>query len=458
MLPVLRSANYHDPVYREIIYRSPVGSGLFFAPEAVKRINSTVEDVLTSSLTHRLHFVCEDPCLQLGFPAIKYDAFGQLIGTLYLSDLSRSKIFVHGTMFYQWLLDENLLEEYMMAILLSRLVRMPNDKILQTVKPFDRIKTSQVVNDIIKEEGLFKEAWDKTFQRDATGGILKKLGDSLDTEIVLEVLSGGEESSFKINVLNSLVCGALQLSRLDRVFRLSFYSGKEIYQLDIDALLRDIDITENNRTITFSESKISDRQKYLFCSTFYNVIQKEVILENSVSFYRAFFRRGVKRYVKKLIENGITEEKITADTAFLTDLQLWHELYKYDPEDLEAVRHMRPHREPPFRVEADFGSRIEEIEDILLTIIKNNCGLSEEQMVVDVVAPNDTDMVWLSPSKFTGVVDSVSEARLTKIQDRRGKVTFSFFALNAENQKKLFGIRVGDLPDGFKIVSNCISS
>jgi HD superfamily phosphohydrolase len=432
MLSDLKSEYYFDPVYRESLMKSPSGRGLFFAPDAVKRINKTLDIILSSVELHRLHFINEDPFYALCYPSANYSAFSQLIGTFHLSDLCRKKISVDGTMFFQWLLDKNLLEEYMMALLLDRVVRLPMDGVLATEEPFLKIAKWEIIESLLNQKGLYYEAWKLKFsdkgEIDTLQTIKEKLKETFDTEKVVQIFKGEENLGYELKVLRTFVSGELDLARTDRTFRLAFGTGKNYDNLNVDMLFQNIDIDREGNNLKFSvHDDETSKQMFKFYSTYYDMLLSEIILHQDICFYRGLFRKSFAEYIDQSKKKKLSIEQIILDTLFMNDIELWHKLNENNSSFETKILYGQRY-ENYFRIE--IKANIDTIKKYLAATyvnLKKNLGLAKEDIIVDITFPTNTDKIWLSPQQFRGMEKYSTKKRLKVIKDKIDKCYISFF-------------------------------
>jgi len=422
-------SDFYDPVYREEILKSPAGRGLFFAPDGVKRVKKTIEAILNSAELKRMHFIYEDPFCIRGFPSTNYTAYHQLAGTLYLSDLCRPKITIDGKMFYQWLLDKNLLEEYMMALLLDRMIRLPIDRVLMTGPPFEKIAKWEIINDLLHNTGKYYDAWKKKFggngKTNAFQTIKEHLKGDFDAKIVVDVLKPGGNPPYEIQVLKSFVCGPLNLARMDRVYRLAYASGKNYDILNIGLLFEHIEMSNENGNLKYA---ISDdgtlRQMFRFYSTDYEVILPEIILHEEACFYRALFRKSLAGFFEKQKKEAAT----ILDLIFLNDYELWFKLKESGCSYVDKVFHGSEYFMHYRKENEDDSDKLDTRLSSMFLMLKE-MKIKEEDVAVDVVRTNPIDQIWLSPVSFSDMKKVASDKRFTNIDHIKNNCYLSFFFL-----------------------------
>jgi HD superfamily phosphohydrolase len=440
MLQSLKNELFYDPVYRESIMKSPSGRGLFFAPEAVKRINNTVDAILASAELHRLHFINEDPFNFLAYPSANYSAFSQLAGTLYLSDLCRSKVSVDGIMFFQWLLDKNLLEEYIIALLLDRMIRLPVDRVFSTEEPFSAIKKWEVIGNLLDDSGTYYDAWKAKFRTKSEINTFKTIKDRLqgtfDASKVVRILKENENLEYELQVLRAFVSGELELARTDRTFRLAFCTGKNYENLNIDSFFQSLEINKDQTGLkfsiggdrTFSGDKTS-KQLFKFYTTYYEVLLPEIILHQDACFNRGLFRKSLSSYVNAEKNNGMTLDKIISDTLFLNDLELWHKFKAINCRFVEMIfygqRYFNYYRKEIKRDSKILSKNLAATHKIL----KRKLQLDEKDLVVDIISGTHTDSKWLSPECFPAMKEYSMPKRFKNIEDKKNMYYISFFTL-----------------------------
>ena len=433
MLQSLKSEHFYDPAYRESIMRSPSGRGLFFAPDAIKRVNKTIETILSSVELHRLNFVSEDPFCTITYPSVNYTAFNQLIGTLYLSDLCRSRIFVDGIMFYQWLLDRNLLEEYIMSLLFCRILQFPHNRILANEKPFCDTDKGEVVRDLLNgnNSGAFCNKWKEKFAREGQEinpfqAVKNELAGNFDEQKVIRIIQDDSNLDYELQVINLFVNGEFSLAQIDRTFRLAFSTGKNFGMLNIDDFFQNVEISNENEKLKISVADPeASKQMFRFYTTYYDVLLPEAILHQDVCFYRGLFRRNLRQFIdgKDKKENG---KKLAADILFLTDFELWRRFENCQDNCVSMIlsgeRYKAFYRK---EVECSHDKSIE----LAFKTLPHELELPENALVVDVVTPGSMDQRWLNPSILSEIKRHATDKRFQNIGSRINKCHLSFFSM-----------------------------
>jgi len=442
MLQSLKGEHFYDPVYRESMMRNPSGRGLFFAPDAIKRVNKTIETVLSSVELLRLNFVIEDPFCAITYPSANYTAFNQLIGTLYLSDICRARIYVDGIMFYQWLLDRNLLEEYIMSLLFCRILQFPHNRILANEKPFCHIDKGEVVSDLLNmnTSGPFYGNWERKFTTNGQKinpfqAVKNELAGNFDENKVIRIIRNEDDLDYELQVINLFVNGAFSLAQVDRTFRLAFSTGKNVGMLNVDDLFQNVEISNEKGKLKISVANPeASKQMFRFYTTHYEVLLPEVILHQDVCFYRGLFRRNLRQFIDK---NQISGKELSANVLFLNDFELWCKFE--DPKDncvnmiLSGQRYEAFYRK---EVECSHGDLQERLEQTF-KMLSGKLKLPKEKIVIDAITPGPMDKIWLTHDNILSEMKQhATDKRFQNIKTKINKCYLSFFSLKEVNDKK----------------------
>lgn len=241
-----------DPLYELSVFRlegeKDIYSEIFGGEEEFGRL---YERLMNSFEINRLNFLKQAGLLYLIFPSATHTRFSHSLGCFILGSYALENIWVkegkHTIKLEQYLKRRKLIEEFLIALLVHDIGHLPFSHYLEgsqfvkdTFKDHENITMNFLTEDSNLYKMLLKHA--EISKTETIVQIVKEI-KFLDIEKIQKLLE--EENT---DPASQLVCGYLDLDRLDHYFRDSFFMGLKLASVNIkgflDAIVIDADPEE----------------------------------------------------------------------------------------------------------------------------------------------------------------------------------------------------------------------
>lgn len=440
--------NYFDPVHRSWISRRPAGRAMFYFIKDSTRTMFVqgLNNIVSANEMNHLHHIQDEPFLAACYPSGNYSVFSHVVGSLYLSAIVLAKIRINGSSFLlEWLHDEGLWEEFLVSQAIRHLVRLPYHRVISKMEGFSQILKENridILRELIAEKGKYYDCFLNRYQQsganpDPQNGIkfyLDQLPKGLNIEQVYEILEGKAEGQ-RSSVLHLFEGGDLCLSHLDRIYRLSFYTGEKSGILDLDSLFSMLNLNlrdDRVESISIREDAINQVMNLLL--TFYRDLSGKVLADPTVSFYKALLKTALELHVHQ-IDGGY--RTVFYQLLFHGDEQLISLLHKSEDARVRELVGRIILKRPIHKklVKTITRSEVPSIQDL---VDKESQINQQGEILMAVSFPDEWYDKWLSPH---GLLEESQESPrpltalerlkpvLKKIENYTNQIKITFFPL-----------------------------
>ncbi len=237
-----------DPLYEMGIFRTESGrdiySEVFGGEEEFGRL---YERLINSFEINRLNFLKQAGLLYLIFPSATHTRFAHALGCFILGTYAMENIWVKEDKtlirLEQYLMKRQLREEFLIALLIHDIGHLPFSHYLE-----DNVIVKSVYGN------HEKIGFDLLNKNSTLYKLLLKKADENNSETIVQIIDSLQSVDIKKILLlleetnpdppSQLVCGYLDLDRLDHYFRDSFFMGLKLASLNIKGFLNAI-VIEN---------------------------------------------------------------------------------------------------------------------------------------------------------------------------------------------------------------------
>lgn len=419
-----------DPLYELGVIKpesKDIYTEIFGGEEMFERL---YERLVNSFEINRLNFLKQAGLLYLIFPSATHSRFAHSLGCFILGTYALENIWVRRgktiIRLEQYLKQRKLREEFLISLLVHDIGHLPfshyleeNEFIKEKYGNHEKITFSFLTEDSDLYKRLFKEA--QKMGSETVVQICKEM-PSIDIKQILNLLD--EENK---DPVSQLVCGYLDLDRLDHYFRDSFFMGLKLASLNIRGFLHAIivdvkDSPEESRFVLRSEGV-----PHILHLLFGKEMLWQRAIDNDVNrAYQAMCIRAVDNWLE-------SEKEKIEDLPFMTEDILINYLLSY-PESKKLLDRIFARKPYVLMYKGESNITAKRLTHVFNEWVKKE-------------ADNKDDFLLFIPRNFNNPESAVSEWLLSDIPLLEGKTLFElhidlFDYFKKQDRKRAKTIRV----------------
>jgi HD superfamily phosphohydrolase len=281
---------------------------------------------------NRLNYLKQAGLLFLIFPSATHTRFAHSLGTFILGTYALEHIWVLHTdkktkidgaiKLEDYLKQKSIREEFLFALLLHDIGHLPFSHHLESNKFIKQAygNHEKIALDMLNPRSKLYEKLKKEADKQGVETILdicKDFKSSIDVEKIIKLMD--EDNN---NPISQLVCGYIDLDRLDHYYRDSFFIGSKLASVNVKGFLDDVIIDDRRETpkILLREDGIQHVLNLLFGK---EMLWQYALERDDRRAYQAMFVRAVDKWIEQT-------PSVIDDIPFMTDDVLTSQLLSCD--------------------------------------------------------------------------------------------------------------------------------
>lgn len=379
------SKKFYDPLYDVITLKSKEHSFItgrkFWAsaslrPLTVGTIENIIYDLLNTYEMNRLNFLKQAGLSYLFLPSATHTRFAHSLGTYYLGEQailrswfqkSKNSVLPLGV----WLMDNGLLDDFLVALLLADIGHFPFNHIIEnnnclyddTVDGDSEIRFDHkdIACELIDPKSSpfrFYSSFEDLVNKKSAGKIDKDLFltnklnkyDTLDKKIIKYLITGkkiflenlDDKKKRDVEVLKHLTNGLIDLNKMDHYRRDSYFMGVKLSNFNVLGLLDDVILSHNG--IILKEDGINHALALLQGKEYLT----EGVFEDKINIaYNSMLNYAIEDFITDKSEYDKSKyDEVFSEIIFLTDDELLNHLELNGKETVKEIVFKIKNREP----------------------------------------------------------------------------------------------------------------